>query len=144
MKLIDIKKYVYNKRNNNYYNCLSLPVKNCYNSVLLYLFVMKTRGLFYPNEEQTINTIYSLLLKTIISVILFYMPVTNVLRHFTSTHTISHGIKYVHSCYCIVSCNSFFFFCQIVIFFLTGHSLANLKIDTHWFNFITEIKLQKF
>lgn len=74
MKLIDIKKYVYNKRNNN---CLSLPVKNCYNSVLLYLFVMKTRGLFYPNEEQTINTIYSLLLKTIISVILFYMPVTN-------------------------------------------------------------------
>lgn len=45
--------------------------------IIVYLFVMKTRGLFYPNEEQTINTIYSLLLKTIISVILFYMPVTN-------------------------------------------------------------------
>lgn len=48
------KEICYNKRNNNYYNCLSLPGKNCYNSVLLYLFVMKTRGLFYPNEEQTL------------------------------------------------------------------------------------------
>lgn len=87
MKLIDIKKYAYNKRN---INCLSLPVKNCYNSVLLYLFVMKTRGLFYPNEEQTINTIYSLLLKTIISVILFYMPVTNMFRDILRVHTPFH------------------------------------------------------
>lgn len=87
MKLIYIKKYVYNKRNNN---CLSLPVKNCYNSVLLYLFVMKTHGLFYPNEEQTINTIYSLLLKTIISVILFYMPVTNMFWDILRVHTPFH------------------------------------------------------
>lgn len=56
--------------------CLCL-LKIVINSVLLYFFVMKTRGLFYPNEEQTINTIYSLLFKTIISVILFYIPVTN-------------------------------------------------------------------
>lgn len=52
---------------------MSLPVKNCNNCVLLNLFVMKTRGLFYPNEEQTSNTIYMTLLKTIISIILFYM-----------------------------------------------------------------------
>lgn len=87
MKLIDIKKYVYNKRNINF---LSLPLKNCYNSVLLYLFVMKTRGLFYPNKEQTINTIYSLLLKTIISVILFYMPVTNMFWDILQVHTPFH------------------------------------------------------
>lgn len=66
------KEILYNK-NNNYYNCMSLPVKNCNNCVLLNLFVMKTRGLFYPNEEQTSNTIYMTLLKTIISIILFYM-----------------------------------------------------------------------
>lgn len=87
MKLIDIKKYAYNKRN---INCLSLPVKNCYNSVLLYLFVMKTRGLFYPNEEQTSNTIYMTLFKTIISVILFYMPVTNMFWDILRVHTPIH------------------------------------------------------
>lgn len=100
MKLIDIKKYVYNKNNNN---CLSLPVKNCYNSVLLYLFVMKTRGLFYPNEEQTRNTIYMTLFKTIISIILFYMPVTDMFCDIYYEYT-----HHVLSCYCIVSCNSFF------------------------------------
>lgn len=66
---------------------MSLPVKNCYNSVLLYLFVMKMRGLFYPNEEQTNNTIYMTLFKTIISIILFYMPVTDMF--ITSIHTMS-------------------------------------------------------
>lgn len=70
---------------------MSLPVKNCNNSVLLYLFVMETRGLFYPNEEQTSNTIYMTLFKTIISMILFYMPVTNMfcdilLRVYTPFH----------------------------------------------------------
>lgn len=80
--------------------------------IIVYLFVMKTRGLFYPNEEQTNNTIYMTLFKTIISIILFYMPVTDMFCDIYYEYT-----HHVLSCYCIVSCNSFFFV-RLLIFIL--------------------------